>query len=197
MDLRAAGLFVASATALLGSPGPGIVALLAVGRVQGWRGGLRFYFGLQIGLAAAVLISGAGLFSILAAYPDVTRVMVIGATGYLVYLSFAIAFTPPGRATADRSPMHSPVAGLLLGITNPKAYLAIAALLASPLRLAVLQADNIMAKIALSIVVIILVDIAWLWIGVALGRTTLSARGERAMNLAMGATILIATLLAL
>jgi len=33
----------------------------------------------------------------------------------------------------------------------------------------------------------------WLWIGVAVGRTNLTDRGERTMNVAMAATILIAT----
>lgn len=192
MNMQAVGVFVAAATALLGSPGPGIAALLAVGRTQGWRGGLRYYAGLQIGLAAAVAICGAGLVSLLAAYPAATRTMVVVATIYLVYLSWAIAASPVGAGRSAATPSQSPLAGLLLGITNPKAYLAISALLATPLRLTAGESANLGLKIALSIGVILCVDIVWLWIGVAVGRVELSRRAERCMNVAMGATILIA-----
>jgi len=193
MNMQAIGLFVVAATALLGSPGPGIAALLAVGRSQGWQGGLRYYAGLQVGLALVVIICGAGLVSLLAVYPAVIRVMVVAAVVYLVYLSYAIATSPVGKDQPDRSGTYSSFAGLLLGITNPKAYLAISALLASPLQLAAAESSNIALKIALCIAVILIVDIVWLWIGVAVGRTKMTDRGERTMNVAMAATILIAT----
>jgi threonine/homoserine/homoserine lactone efflux protein len=193
MDTRAVGLFVAAATALLGSPGPGIAALLAVGKSQGWPGGLRYFAGLQIGLAAALVICGAGLVSLLTAYPAVTRVMVIAATIYLVYLAYAIATSPVGRDQTDRPASCSPVAGALLGVTNPKAYLAMTSLLASPLQLTVGGSTNVALKMALCMAVIIVVDIVWLWVGVAVGRIKLTAFAERAVNVAMGATILIAT----
>jgi hypothetical protein len=71
--------------------------------------------------------------------------------------------------------------------------LAIASLLASPLRLMTADRANIDLKIALCIAVIILVDILWLWVGVAVGRANLTPFAERGMNVAMAATILIAT----
>jgi len=193
MNVQAIGLFVAAATALLGSPGPGIAALLAVGKAQGWRGGLRYYAGLQVGLAIAVGICGAGLVSLLAAYPAAMRLMMIVATIYLVYLAWAIATSPVGKEAGNNRAAHSPLAGLLLGITNPKAYLAISSLLATPLQLTEGAGANIALKIALCIGVIVIVDIVWLWIGVVIGRTNLPTVAERGMNVAMGATILLAT----
>ena len=193
MDMRAVGLFVVAATALLGSPGPGIAALLAVGKSQGWSGGLRYFTGLQVGLAAALVICGAGLVSLLTAYPGVTHVMVTAATIYLVYLAYAIAKSPVGTDQPDRPASYSPVAGALLGVTNPKAYLAVTSLLASPLQLTVRGSTNVALKMALCMAVIIVVDIVWLWIGVAVGRVKLTSFAERVMNVAMGATILIAT----
>lgn len=53
VDLVSAGFFVMAALALLCSPGPAIAALLAIGRLHGMVTGLRFYLGLQIGLAVA------------------------------------------------------------------------------------------------------------------------------------------------
>ncbi len=191
MNIEAIGAFVAAATALLGSPGPGIAALLAVGRSQGWLRGLRYLAGLLVGLAAAAAICAAGVVS-LSASPAITRAMNAVATIYLLYLAYAIAMSPVGGRTENlRS--FSPAAGTWLGITNPKAYLAITSLLAMPLRLTNDERSNIALKLALVMAVIIWVDLLWLWIGVAVGRARLSARGERVMNVSMGATILIAT----
>jgi threonine/homoserine/homoserine lactone efflux protein len=193
MNWCAVGLFAAAATALLGSPGPGIAALLAVGRSQGWARGLRYYGGLQIGLGCVVAICGAGLVSLLALYPAVGRALVVGAAIYLVYLAYSIATSPVGEQASERPGAYSPIAGLLLGVTNPKAYLAISSLLASPLRLSADTGANLGLKVALCIAVIMLVDIVWLWIGVALGRVKLTRAGERLLNIAMGATLLVAT----
>ena len=119
MNWCAVGLFTAAATALLGSPGPGIAALLAVGRAQGWARGLRYYGGLQLGLGCVVAICGAGLLSLLARNPVISRALVIGAAIYLVYLAYSIATSPVGEPASARPGAYSAIAGLLLGITNP------------------------------------------------------------------------------
>jgi threonine/homoserine/homoserine lactone efflux protein len=197
MDMRSFGLFVAAATALLGSPGPGIAALLAVGKQQGWSRGLRYYAGLQIGLAVPVVGCALGLVSLLNAYPAISRVMVIAATLYLFSLAYAIATSPVGPDSSGKQQAFSPAAGLLLGMTNPKAYLACAALLASPLQLSADASANIGLKSALCMLVILVVDILWLWVGVAVGRMTLTPYAERTMNMVMGGTILLATVFSL
>ena len=94
MDWQQTLLFLVAATALLGSPGPAIAALLAVGRVAGWPGGMRFYFGLQIGLASAALLTALGLFSLVSAYPTMLRAMSLVATAYLLFLAWKIASAP-------------------------------------------------------------------------------------------------------
>ena len=69
---------MASAIALLGSPGPGIAALLAVGRVEGW-GAWRFYAGLQLGLAMAFGATALGLLTLVEAVPFAVNAMTPGA----------------------------------------------------------------------------------------------------------------------
>lgn len=68
MDVAETARFLVAAIALLGSPGPAIAALLAVGRAEGWAGGLRFFAGLQIGLASAAAISVVGLFVVISTF---------------------------------------------------------------------------------------------------------------------------------
>ena len=190
MDSVALGLFVMSAVSLLGSPGPGIAALIAVGRTAGLARGLRYYAGLQIGLAAAAGLCAVGLFSLLAAFPDFLRALTIVATLYLVYLAYRIATAPVGSALAGKAPSSAPIAGFLLGVTNPKGYVAFVSLLASQSILAGAPTEDLFVKWLLIVAAMIVVDIAWLLAGVALHQATLQPRTERALNLALGAMIL-------
>ena len=98
MDKVALGLFLTAAIGLLGSPGPAIAALIAVGRVRGFVGGLPYFLGLQFGLAMAAGITAAGLFSLLEAAPSALYAMTIAATVYLIYLAWKIASSPIGEA---------------------------------------------------------------------------------------------------
>lgn len=197
MDTVALGIFLTAAVALLGSPGPGIAALVAVGRARGLVGGLPYFLGLQVGLAAAAGITAAGLFSLLAAFPSALRAMTIAATVYLIYLAYKIASSPVGEAAGASNGAHaSPAAGFLLGVTNPKAYLAFASLLASYTLIKGSAQQDSFTKWFLLVAVMIVVDIVWLYVGVVLRGLILSPNGERVLNVTLGLTVLIAAGLA-
>lgn len=197
MDKVALGLFLTAAIGLLGSPGPAIAALIAVGRARGLVGGLPYFLGLQLGLAMAAGITAAGLFSLLEAAPSALYAMTIAATVYLVYLAWKIASSPVGEAArASHGVPASPAAGFLLGVTNPKAYLAFASLLASYTLIAGSARQDAVTKWLLLVAVMIVVDIVWLYIGAVLRGLTLSPDAERALNVTLGGTVLIATGLA-
>ncbi|NEI71834.1 LysE family transporter [Rhizobium lusitanum] len=199
IDLLNLTLFSLAAVVLLGSPGPGIAALVAVGKERGFLQGLRFYGGLQIGLAIAAGLSAVGLFSIIAAIPGATHTMALVATAYLLYLSYKIAFAPVGvGATGSGSGFATTaLGGTLLGITNPKAYIAFASLMASYSIVRFNSVADISIKWMVCVLVMILVDIAWLWAGVALGRANLKPAAERIVNVLMASTILATVVTAL
>ena len=180
-------LFVLAATALLGSPGPGIAALLVAGRSLGLAQGLRLYVGLQAGLALAAGLSAAGLASLLA------------AVIYLVWLAWRVSSAPVGEGTigGESGARLTFAGGFLLGAANPKAYLAFVSLYGAFTVTSAGARTDAFAKWGLCVLVMVVVDLAWLALGVLLGRVRLGARGERAMNLAMGAAILLAAGLSL
>jgi threonine/homoserine/homoserine lactone efflux protein len=197
MDTIALGLFLTAAVGLLGSPGPGIAALVAVGRARGLVGGLPYFLGLQLGLATAAGMTAAGLFSLLAAFPSALRVMTIAATVYLIYLAYRIASSTVGEAAQAGNGAHaSPAAGFLLGVTNPKAYLAFASLLASYTLIKASAPQDTLIKWFLLVAVMIVVDIVWLYVGVFLRGLILSPKCERVLNVTLGLTALIAAGLA-
>ncbi|WP_445216259.1 LysE family translocator [Bradyrhizobium sp. Pa8] len=197
MDMVALGIFLTAAVGLLGSPGPAIAALIAVGRARGFVGGLPYFLGLQAGLAIAAGATAAGLFSLLTTFPSALRVMTIAATVYLLYLAYKIASSPVGdTAKAGNGAHASPAAGFLLGMTNPKAYLAFASLLASYTLIKGSAQHDVFAKWILLVVVMIAVDIVWLYVGVFLRGLILSPNGERALNVTLGLMVLVAAGLA-
>ena len=199
IDVIGLGLFSVAALVLLGSPGPAIAALVAVGRNQGFARGLGFYGGLQIGLAVAAGISAAGLFSLLQAFPIVTLAMTIVATLYLVYLSYKIATAPVGvemQATEKTDFTSTPLGGFLLGITNPKAYVAFVSLMASYSIVRTNTFADSTLKWLLCVIVMIVVDIIWLWLGVVIQKANMKPKAERILNIAMGLTILATAVLA-
>lgn len=197
MDTVALGLFLTAAVGLLGSPGPAIAALIAVGRSRGFVGGLPYFVGLQLGLAMAAGLTTAGLFSLLAAFPSALRVMTIAATIYLIYLAWKIASSPVGETAQQGNGAHaSPAAGFLLGVTNPKAYLAFASLLASYSLIKASAQQDAITKWILLVAVMIAVDIVWLYVGVFLRGLMLSPKAERVLNVTLGLTVLIAAGLA-
>lgn len=195
MDFLAIGLFSLSAIALLGSPGPGIAALIAVGRAEGLARGIRYYAGLQIGLAAAAGISAVGLFSMIKALPSALEAMTMLATAYLIYLAYKIATSPVGAAVTQGSTSSSAKAGFLLGVTNPKAFVAFATLFASRTLMGANPQGDLALKWTLCVIVMIVVDFAWLLVGAALHQATLSPGKERALNLCLASAILVAAAL--
>lgn len=192
-------VFVLAATALLGSPGPGIAALMAVGRARGAVGGLRYFGAMQIGLALAAALTAGGLVALLQAVPLIRAMLTIISVIYLLWLAWSIASAPLSESVGIGTQGAFTLAGgFMLGFANPKAYLAFASLFGS---FSVLQpayglTDTLIKWIAL-VVVMALVDLAWLLAGVALGRVSLSRRAERSMNVIMGGAILLALLAAL
>jgi threonine/homoserine/homoserine lactone efflux protein len=195
VDLLGTSLFAMAALVLLGSPGPAIAALVAVGRSQGFTRGLRFYAGLQVGLALAAGVCAAGLFSLIQAFPVITLGMTVIAALYLAYLSFKVATAPVG-GDDTRSPYNfgsTPLGGFVLGVTNPKAYVAFVSLMAS---YSIVQANTVAdsaLKWLLCVGIMIVAHIVWLWLGVVIQKADLKPRSERALNVVMGATILITT----
>jgi len=191
MDMISVGLFLAAAVALLGSPGPAIAALLAVGRTQGLKQGLKYYGGLQVGLGLAAAFSGVGLTSFLELFPTAVYLLTIIAAVYLLYLAYAIATSPVGEQRSNNAVLSSPLSGLLLGLSNPKAYVAFVSLYASYVLMPGNAVLDSWAKWALCVAVMIVVDIVWLLVGVGLKQTHMSATKERLFNVSLGLMIVV------
>ncbi len=77
-------------------------------------------------------------------------------------------------------------------MTNPKAYLAFASLLASYTLIKGNVPQDTFTKWLLLVAVMIVVDIVWLYVGASLRGLMLSPNSERLLNVTLGLTVLIA-----
>ena len=197
MDIVAALLFLVSAVGLLGSPGPAIACLLAVGRAETVPVGLRYLTGMLFGLAIAAAVCAAGIVSARETLPSLFTVLSIAAGIYLVYLAYKIATAPVGAVRATRRLPSTFWAGLMVGISNPKAYVAFISLYASHILFQNSEFGDNLVKWLLTLAVMIVVDTAWLFVGVSLKRVNFNEQFERVMNYTLGAMVLVTTFFAL
>ena len=122
-------LIVASAI-VMGSPGPATISVTAIGAAFGLRRSLGYLGGIILGAIAVLLAVAFGIVAILLSLPRVAPVLVAASAAYMIYLAWRIATAPPLTRHGPQTPAPSFAGGFLLGVANPKAYVAIGAVFA-------------------------------------------------------------------
>jgi threonine/homoserine/homoserine lactone efflux protein len=180
--------FVIAAFALTGSPGPATLGLAAAAAAFGIRHSLGLMAGIIAGVLVVFALAAAGLTGLILAQPVLGPVVKVLAALYMVWLAWSIATAPPlGHGDGARAPTF--YGGLFLGVGNPKAYAAMAAL-ASGFVLSPDRTADTAAKAVVLLVVMILVDFAWLFAGSALARAMRRPAWSRAINIAFALALL-------
>jgi threonine/homoserine/homoserine lactone efflux protein len=189
--------FLLAAIALAGSPGPATLSLTATGAAFGARRGAAYLAGIVIGMVAVMAVVASGLVGLLLAVPGATPVVTVLAAAYFLYLAWRIATAPPLAAdTAQRRPPIF-VGGLLLSLVNPKGYAAMAALFSGFVLVHERLALDVAAKMAVLVLIITAVNVAWLLAGAALTRFFRDPRTNRAINVAFAVLLVASVALAL
>ncbi|SCM79714.1 conserved membrane hypothetical protein [uncultured Pleomorphomonas sp.] len=194
--MDATPLFLLTSLALVGSPGPNTLSLAALGAAFGTRRGVPYMVGLDLGMVVVVALVGSGLWAVILSYPGIAPVVTLAASAYLLYLAFRIATAPPmGAAEAPgREPGLS--AGVMLSLTNPKAYVAVAAVVSRYTLMPGRPVADEVLKGALLLVLIAAVNVAWLAAGSLLARAVTDPRVGRLVNLGFAALLVVSVLAA-
>lgn len=189
--------FLLAAIALAGSPGPATLSLTATGAAFGARRGAAYLAGIVIGMVAVMAVVASGLVGLLLAVPGATPVVTVLAAAYFLYLAWRIATAPP--LVADTAERRTPTfaGGLLLSLINPKGYAAMAALFSGFVLVQERLALDVAAKMAVLVLIITAVNVAWLLAGAALTRFFRDRRSNRAINVAFAALLVASVALAL
>jgi threonine/homoserine/homoserine lactone efflux protein len=185
--------FILASLALAGSPGPATLSLAATGAAFGSRRALAYMAGINIGMVGVMAITASGVAGVVLALPGAAPVVTTLAALYFVYLAWRIATAPP--LTDEAGARHQPsfAAGFLLSMVNPKGYAAMAALFSGFVLIRAQPALDAAFKLAVLLAIIVAVNIAWLWSGVALTRFFREPRTNRVINVTF-AILLLASL---
>jgi threonine/homoserine/homoserine lactone efflux protein len=176
--------FLLAAVALVGSPGPATLSLTATGAAFGARRGAGYLAGIVAGMVAVMAIVASGVVGLLLAMPGAMPLVTVLAAAYFLYLAWRIATAPPLSEQAGQQCPPTFFGGLLLSLVNPKGYAAMAALYSGFVLVHDQLALDVAAKMAVLVLIITAVNVAWLFAGAALTRLFRRPRTNRAINVA-------------
>jgi threonine/homoserine/homoserine lactone efflux protein len=183
---------VLAAAAIMGSPGPATISLVAVVAAYGVRRSLPYVCGLVAGSGLVLVAVASGVTATLLAVPALRSLLIAGSVAYVLWLAYHIATAPPLSAQRAAADAPSLAGGTVLGVANPKGWVAMAAVFASA-RLADTAAADAAVKTAVLAVMIVLIMTVWLIAGAALAPMLRDPQRARIVNAALAAALVGAT----
>ena len=181
--------------AIMGSPGPATISLIAAGSVRGVRRSFPYLFGIIVGTTLVLVAVATGITAALLAVPAIGTVLIWISVAYVLWLAYHIATAPPLSKLTGASNAFSFKGGAILGIANPKAWVAIAAVFAS-VHLADVPTNDAAAKIVVLTVMIIAICATWLVAGRSIAPLLRDPRRARLVNATLAVGLVGATALA-
>ena len=194
--MRSVGTLVLISLAIMGSPGPATISLVAAGSVRGVRRSFRYLLGIIAGTTLVLVAVATGVTGVLLALPGIGTVLIWMSAAYILWLAYEIATAPPISNSTGDSKAFSFRGGALLGIANPKGWVAIAAVFAS-VHLADSPAADAEAKVLVLTVMIIVICATWLVAGRSIAPLLRDPRRARLVNAALAVGLVGATALAI
>lgn len=182
---------------VMGSPGPSTMSVTAVGAAFGFRRSLAYATGLILGTTVVLVAVAAGVVAMLLSLPRLAPVLVAASAAYIAYLAFKIATAPPLSRQDRAASAPSFAGGFLLGVANPKAYLAIAAVFAGTTLAVEPPVIEAMLKTAVLTIMIVVIHLCWLTAGVSLSRLLHHPVSSRIVNLLFAAILIFTAIIAL
>ena len=186
--------FILVGIALMGSPGPATLSLAAAGAAYDMRVSRNYLFGLTLGGMMVVTGVAAGVFAAVIAIPYAAEVLTVIATGYLGYLAFRIATAPPVGDLSASTEGPGFLTGLILNLSNPKAYAAFAALFSGFHLIPQSPVQSTYIQVFICFAILSIVNPAWLYAGNALRRVLRDEKTSRRVNMGF-AVLLVASFL--
>ena len=189
-----AALLVTS-LAIMGSPGPATISLTAAGSAYGVRRSAGYLAGIIGGTWIVLVAVATGITATLLAVPAMRSVLLAISAAYILWLAYHIATAPALSSETATSAAPSLAGGTVLGVTNPKGWVAIAAVFASA-HLADRATVDAAAKGAVLAAMVVLITTTWLLVGASLAPALRDPTRSRIVNTVLAALLVAATALA-
>lgn len=196
IEWRAIGSLVLAALAIMGTPGPATISLTVTGSAFGVRRSTRYLAGIIVGTTVVLVAVATGITAALLTIPAARPALTAIAVLYILRLAYLVATAPPltTRGPEDHPPTLS--GGVLLGIANPKAWVAIAAVFAGA-RIAHAAATDALAKVVVLVAMIVLINATWLVAGASFAPALRDPRRARVINVVLAVVLVGAMALAI
>src|SRR3954452_23452559 len=117
------GALVLAALAVMGSPGPATISLVAAGSQHGVRRSLPYLAGIVLGTTVVLVAVAVGITVTLLAVPAVRVILVAVSAAYILWLAWHVATAPLLATRTATAAAPSLAGGALLGVANPKAWI--------------------------------------------------------------------------
>jgi threonine/homoserine/homoserine lactone efflux protein len=180
-----------AALVIMGSPGPATISVTAVGAAFGLRRSLGYAWGIILGTIAVLLVVATGVVAVLTAMPR--PLLAFASAAYILYLAFKIASAPPMAARGAEASCPTWLAGFLLAVANPKAYVAIAAVFAGASSKQGATELGPWLKLTALALMIVAIHALWLVVGASFARFLRRPAASRIINLVFAATLVLTT----
>jgi threonine/homoserine/homoserine lactone efflux protein len=184
-----------ASAAIMGSPGPATISLVAVVSASGVRRSLPYLLGLIVGTALVLVAVATGITAALLALPGLRPVLIAISAAYILWLAYHVATAPPLPARTAAADAPSLAGGTVLGVANPKAWVAIAAVFASARLVDSATADAAAKTVVLSVMIVLIMG-AWLIAGASLAPLLRDPQRARIINAVLAVALVAATALA-
>lgn len=188
---------VLKSAALMGSPGPTNMAVMATTAAFGIRASLGFVSGAIAGTSAVLVAVASGVVALLMSIPGLGSALSLASSVYILYLAWKIATAPPPAKQVADGLAPSFVAGFLLAIANPKAWFAIAAVFTGSTLVETSGEFDALLKIAALAAMIVIIHLFWMFGGVSLAGLLGDPFRSRIANILFGLILVGTTVLAL
>ena len=150
---------------LLGSPGPAPLAIAATSAVFGIKKGFNFLFGLVAGFGLVLLIQGSAMFWVVGQNQHIMLALQLFGFLYILFIAYKIAYSPIIKDGSIASVPPNFIDGMVLNLTNPKAYAAMTAINSQMLLPYIDQKSAYIMTGLVCFIVVVLIDLLWLQFG--------------------------------
>lgn len=188
--------FLVFAAAMVATPGPANMVLLAAGARFGLRPALPFVAGVALGKQLIIWPIGLGLMAVIAQVPWLFAALKYASATYILYLAWRIAGSriAPG-AVEDAPPRFA--AGLIVHPLNPKAW----AMVSTGFTGFVAEGTEPLVATAVIAACLLAVQLVlhplWCWGGARLAAVVAEQQAERVLMIGLAAVTVASVLLVL
>ncbi len=187
---------ILTSAAIMGTPGPATISLTGAGAAFGIRRSLGYLAGIIAGTVAVLAAVATGITAVLLGVPGMRPVLIGVSAAYILWLAYHLATATPQSADSRDADAPSLAGGALLGLANPKAWVAITAVFASA-RLAHAASADAVAKAVVLTGMIVLINTGWLVVGASFAPLLRHPRRARIVNCILAGILVAATAFAI